>query len=102
MFQSKVGRYRYYAQHCITALIAVLLLTAKEQENSEGNQKNNGTLLFYIGLFKVIKCLIFLFKHFLDARAEVRETFSLVFWKIKEIYDFLLKLLDLYNTVCQH
>ena len=56
---TKVGRYRY-SQHCITALIAVLLHTAKEQKNSEGNQKNNGTLLFFTVLFsKVIKCFIF-------------------------------------------
>ena len=35
MFQSKVGRYRYYSQHCITALIVVLLLLKSRKIRKE-------------------------------------------------------------------
>ena len=45
----------------------------------------------------------FWFKHFLDARAKIGETFSLVFLEIKRHHNCLLKFSDLYQRkLCYH
>ena len=61
------------------------------------NQKNKGTLYHYlIGFYIDSLTLLFWFDLFLEARAEILEKISLVFWEIWRHQKDILKLSDLY------
>ena len=49
-------------------------------------------------LNKILKLVIFLLGLFLEARAEIPEKISLVFWKIRRHQKDILKLTDLYSS----